>query len=393
MPRKKRVAAVVTEYRLNSHADVIVGKILEGFDHKGGGFPDLELVSMYVDQFPDNDMSRALAKKHGFRLCQTIDEALTLGGNKLVVDGVLLIGEHGKYPFNEKGQHLYPRRRFFEGTIAAFDRCKQVVPVFNDKHLSATWEDAHWMYEQARRRMIPFLAGSSLPLTWRKPPLTLPRGCEIEAAVALGYGPFESYGFHALETLQCMVERRKGFETGVRAVQCLTGEAIWQAMDRGEWSQELLEAGIALIPSKGKGDYRKAVAGNGQGGVFLIDYRDGLRAAVAMLNGYVYEGFSGAFAFACKLRGQAKPLATHFYLENRRPFGHFAYLVKAIESMIHTGHPSYPVERTLLTTGILDAVMTSRFEKNKRIETPHLDIRYTPTDWPFAPEPAPEPHD
>jgi hypothetical protein len=164
-------------------------------------------------------------------------------------------------------------------------------------------------------------------------------------------------------------------------------------MDRGEWSQELLEAGIALIPSKGKGDYRKAVAGNGQGGVFLIDYRDGLRAAVAMLNGYVYEGFSGAFAFACKLRGQAKPLATHFYLENRRPFGHFAYLVKAIESMIHTGHPPYPVERTLLTTGILDAVMTSRFEKNKRIETPHLDIRYTPTDWPFAPEPAPEPHD
>jgi hypothetical protein len=103
MPRKKRVAAVVTEYRLNSHADVIVGKILEGFDHKGGGFPDLELVSMYVDQFPDNDMSRALAKKHGFRLCQTIDEALTLGGNKLVVDGVLLIGEHGKYPCQRKG--------------------------------------------------------------------------------------------------------------------------------------------------------------------------------------------------------------------------------------------------------------------------------------------------
>jgi hypothetical protein len=93
------------------------------------------------------------------------------------------------------------------------------------------------------------------------------------------------------------------------------------------------------------------------------------------------------------LRGNPKPLGTHFYLENRRPFGHFAYLVKAIEHMVQTGHPAYPVERTLLSTGILDAVMTSRFEKNKRIETPYLAIRYTPTDWPHAPEPAPAPHD
>jgi hypothetical protein len=393
MMAKKRVAAVVTEYRLNSHADVIVGKILEGFDHKGGSYPNLEVVSMYVDQFPANDMSKELAKKHGFRLCKTIDEALTLGGNSLAVDGVLLIGEHGKYPFNEKGQHLYPRRRFFEATLAVFDRVQRVVPVFNDKHLSATWEDARWMYEQARKRMIPFMAGSSLPLTWRKPPLTLPRGCEIESVVALGYGPFESYGFHLLEMMQCMVERRKGFETGVRAVQCLTGPAMWEAMDQGVFPRELVEFGIELVPSKAKGDYRKATASYAGAGVFLVEYLDGLRAAAILLNGFVYEGFSGAFVFTCKLRGNPKPLGTHFYLENRRPFGHFAYLVKAIEHMVQTGHPAYPVERTLLTTGILDAVMTSRFEKNKRIETPYLAIRYTPTDWPHAPEPAPAPHD
>ncbi|MCS7167258.1 MAG: hypothetical protein RMI91_09775 [Gemmatales bacterium] len=393
MKPKKKVAAIVTEYRLNSHADVIVGKIIEGFDHKGSGFPDLELATMYVDQFPKNDMSRDLAKKHGFRLCKTIDEALTLGGNKLVVDGVLIIGEHGNYPFNEKGQHLYPRRRFFEETIRTFDRCNQVVPVFNDKHLSATWDDAFWMYAQARKRMIPFMAGSSLPVTWRKPPLTLPRGCEIESVVALGYGPFESYGFHMLEMMQCMIERRKGFETGVRAVTCLTGPKMWEPIDQGAFPRELIEFGIELVPSRAKGDYRKAVAGNPEGGLFLVEYRDGLHTAAIMMNGFVYEGFSGAFVFTCKLRGQAKPLGTHFYLENRRPFGHFAYQLKAIEHMIHTGHPAYPVERTLLTTGILDAVMTSRFEKNKRIETPYLAIRYTPTDWPHAPEPAPTPHD
>jgi hypothetical protein len=110
----KAVAAIVTEYRRHSHADVIVGKILEGYRHDGGPGPDLRVVSMYVDQTPANDQSRELARRHGFRLCPTIAEALTLGGDTLAVDGVLSIGEHGRYPTNERGQILYPRRRFFE---------------------------------------------------------------------------------------------------------------------------------------------------------------------------------------------------------------------------------------------------------------------------------------
>jgi hypothetical protein len=93
--------------------------------------------------------------------------------------------------------------------------------------------------------------------------------------------------------------------------------------------------------------------------------------------------------FAGRLRGQERPIATHFYLQQPDPFAHFAYQLRAIEAMIHTGHASYPVERTLLTTGILDAVMISKAEGNRRVETPHLDIRYEPTDWPFATDPVP----
>lgn len=386
----KRVAALVTEYRHWSHADVIVSKILEGYLHDGKEFPRLRLASLYVDQFPERDMSRDLAQKHGFRIFDTMEGAITLGGKELAVDGVLCIGEHGKYPSNERGQILYPRRRFFEAAANVFARGKRSVPVFNDKHLAATWADARWMYDRARALHVPFLAGSSVPLTWRRPVLRIPRTAEIVEAVGVGYGPFEGYGFHAIEGMQCLVERRRGGETGVRSVHCLQGEEMWRALDRGVFSRELLEAAMALVPAHAKGDFRKLTVKTRDAGVFVIEYRDGLKAAVAMLNGWVYEGDGGAFTCAVRVRGQDKPLATHFYLQQPDPFGHFAYQLRAIDSMVQTGHPPYPVERTLLTTGILDAVMVSKSEKNRRVETPYLDIRYTPTDYGFATDPVPE---
>src|SRR5437763_15052102 len=159
MNQPKKVAAVVTEYRRHSHADVIVGKVLEGYNYDGGARPGLKLVSLYVDQFPAGDMSRALARKHGFRIYDSIAGALTLGGKELAVDGVLSVGEHGRYPTNARGQILYPRRRFFEGVADVFTKSKRSVPVFNDKHLAATWADAKWMYDKARELFVPLLAG------------------------------------------------------------------------------------------------------------------------------------------------------------------------------------------------------------------------------------------
>jgi hypothetical protein len=386
----KKIAAIITEYRPLSHADVIVGKILEGPLYDGKDKPDLQVVSMYVDQFPDNDMSRELAKKHDFKITTTIEEALTLGGNKLAVEGVLIIGEHGKYPDNEKGQKLYPRRKFFEEVAKTFEKSKLSVPVFNDKHLAATWDDAKWMYDKANELFVPFMAGSSLPVTWRRPPLSLPKGCEVTAAVQLGYGPIEGYGFHALEAMQCQLERRKGGETGVKAVTCLQGNAMWKALDDGKFSKALLEETIRITPAHAKGDYRELTAKDRDAAIFLVEYRDGLTAAVAMLNGFVHEGDGGAFCFACQLKGEDKPRSTHYYLQQPNPYAHFAHQVKAIESLVRTMHSPYPVERTLLTTGILDAAMTSRHEGGKRIETLHLEIKYTATDWPFATDPVPK---
>src|SRR6516164_5094731 len=387
--KPKQVAAVVTEYRRHSHADVIVGKIIEGFNYDNKDRPRMRLASLYVDQFPKGDMSRQLAKKYKFPIYDTIEGAVTLGRKQVSVDGVICVGEHGNYPTNKRGQILYPRRRFFEAVTNVFAKYKRSVPVFNDKHLAATWEDARWMYDRSRELHVPFMAGSSVPVTWRRPPLNLQRNVQLVEAVQIGYGPFEGYGFHALEGLQCLAERRRGGETGVRAVQCLQGEEMWRAMDKGTWSRTLLEAAMTRVSAHAKGDYRKATV-KSDAGVFLIEYRDGFKGAVAIMNGWAYEGDGGAFTCAVRIRGQEKPVSTLFYLQQPDPFAHFTALVRAIDAMVQTGHAVYPVERTLLTTGILDAIMISRAEKSRRVETPHLAIRYQPTDWPFATEPVPK---
>ena len=112
---------------------------------------------------------------------------------------------------------------------------------------------------------------------------------------------------------------------------------------------------------------------------YQLEYRDGLKATVALANGIATQ-----FDFAARLRGHREPLATWFELQEERPFSHFGHLTRAIDHMIHTGQPAYPAERTLLTTSILDAVMHSLANDGKRRETSELDVRYKPADWTFA---------
>ena len=161
------------------------------------------------------------AREFGFKVYPTIPEALRCGGKELAVDAVLIIGEHGDYPKNDKGQILYPRYEFFRQTTRVFEHDGRAVPVFNDKHLSFSFGKASEMVETSRRLKFPFLAGSSLPVTWRLPPIELPLGCVIDEALMVGVGSSDAMDFHALEAMQCMVERRSGGETGVKSVQLL----------------------------------------------------------------------------------------------------------------------------------------------------------------------------
>lgn len=367
----KRIAAVVTEYRHNSHADVIVGKYLDGYRQNGQPpRPRSRIVSMYTDQVPKNDMSRAKAKEHNIPIYPTIWETLTLGGaDRLAVDGVLFIGEHGNYPYNEKGQHLYPRYKLFLEITDVFRGTGKSVPVYSDKHLSYSWYQAKRMVEISRELKFPMMAGSSIPVAYRPEGVDLEWGAKAKHAVSIFYADPDAYGFHLLEGLQCMVERRQGGETGVAAVQYIEKQAMWDWVAQTPWAEKLLNAALAKGVTRKPGDIRQL---GKEDYAFRVWYRDGLEAAAFMTNGIAQDA-----ATAVEVEGRAEPVATLMWLEEGPPFQHFACLVQAIEKMFETGRPTYPVERTLLTSGVLEAVLTSKFENGKRLETPHLAVRYT----------------
>jgi hypothetical protein len=366
-----KIAALVTAYHRYSHADNIVTRFMEGYSIVGKSYPPpCKVASLYIEQTPETDIGRPLAKQWGIPLAKSPAEALTLGGDKLAVDGVLIVAEHGDYPINDKGQKLYPRRRFFEEAVKVFRASKRSVPVFNDKHLAYNWADARWMYEQHRELGFPMMAGSSVPVTWRRPDLRPDVGIEWERVLALGYGHpsyGEAFGYHPLEALQVMTERRKGGETGVRAVQYLQGKEAWKAAAAGRWDRVLLEAALERVPEKGKG---KVDDEDAAPIVYLIEYRDGLQAAVYLSPRHCQE-----FAFAGRAKGKAEPLACWFELPKPQR-DHFSFLVQAVAQMMVTGKATYPVERTLLTTGLVDAVLTSRLKGHQRIETPELAVKY-----------------
>jgi hypothetical protein len=376
--KPKSVAAVVTVYGPGSHADVIVGKILEGWKQDGGPGPALKLASLYVEQFPDDDLSRSLAKKHGVPMFDTIEQAVTVGGNGIPVDGVISIAEHGDYPWNDLGQHLYPRRRFFEEITDTFRKYDRVVPVFSDKHPGPVWEDAKWMYDRAREMNVPFMAGSSLPVSFRKPAISVPMDSEIEAAVGIGYDGLDIYGSHALDSYQCIIERRRGANTAVKSVQFFEGDAVWKVLADGIVSRSLFDAAMSVVP-RVNGNVSNLQAP--REGLILFECEDSFLGAQFMLQSV------NRTAVAVKLKGQKKPMATQFEERTEPRHPHFAYLLKGIEQMMHTGRPAYPVERAILTSGILDRAIQSRAQGGKKLATPELAIQYQPADYPHAPHP------
>jgi hypothetical protein len=369
----KRVAAINSIFRLRSHAYHILGRMVFGFQ-KDGVFhqPNLKVVRMYDDQQPPDDLGPSFCSRHGIELVKSPAAALT-GPAGLDIDAVALIIEHGDYPVNEFGQILYPRYELFQQIVEVFRKSGKSVPVFCDKHLSYDHKKAAEMVSTAKKMGFGLMAGSSLPVTWRVPQVELPRETQIEeGVVAFGYdrSHAEIYLFHALECLQCLLERRRGGETGVKSVECLQGPAVWKACEDGRISWPLVLEAIGRSPSANVGPIRENVL---KPLAILVEYADGTRGAVLNLIEAVSD-----FCFAGRLKGQAEPVSFYFNLPLPPGARFFDPLTWHIEQFFHTGTPPYPVERTLLTSTVLDLALHSLKDGSRPITSPYLDIRYQP---------------
>ena len=378
----KKIAFITHTYRNSAHADVIGTKLFLGIPtDEGMVAPQVKIVSVYIEQVGAYDTGIKIAAMNDAPVYPTVEEALTLGGDKLAVDAVIYVGEHGEYPYNRLGMKLYPRMNYLERIFRVFDASNRSVPVFTDKALSYSWLDSKWIYDRAKELNVPLMAGSSLPYCWRDKPLEHPIGVKIKEAVAIGYASLDAYGFHVTEILQCMVERRAGGETGVISVEGLKGDDVWAAIDSGKISQKLVDAACDTIKGKAIGNMRDIAK---MPYAVIVKYKDGTKGAIVTLDQYVNEGW----AYAAKTGKNI--VATEFVLDHSMSYSHFSYLTLNIQKFI-VSRPTAPIERNLLTSGIIDMGIRSLTE-GKVKETPFLNIKYSAAGYepirPTAPRPT-----
>ncbi|GIX04398.1 MAG: hypothetical protein KatS3mg114_0267 [Planctomycetaceae bacterium] len=370
--RPLRVAAINSVFYFRSHAYHILGRLVHGYDWQGVHHqPAVQVVRMYNDQAHPSRLAEEFCRRHQIALCPTAEE--TLGGARLDVDAVALIIEHGNYPLTPRKQVMYPRYEYFARIVDIFRQAGRSVPVFVDKHLSYDHRQAAQMMQWADELQIPLMAGSSLPVTWRIPELEVPRETRWqEGVVTFGYdrGVSEVYLIHALEALQCFLERRRGGETGIAAVQWLEGDAVWRAGDAGEFSWDLVEAALARAPSENVGPLRENVR---QPQAILVRYRDGTRGCVLNLIEQTSD-----FCFAGSVIGRRQPLSTCLFLPSPPGAKFFDPLTWHIERFFETRQPPYPAQRTWLTSTVLDLALQSAEQGSQPVTAAALDIRYQP---------------
>jgi hypothetical protein len=375
--KRPRIACLVSYWAApRSHADWIVTKLLDGYWWQGAHTPSrVDVVSVYIHQFDTSGLGQKICKAKNIPIFKTVGEAVTLGGKELAVDGVVIVAEHGDYPTNLKGQWMLPRWWIYQQVMRVFEKSKRSVPVFNDKHLSYSWDEAKWMFDKSRELNFPLTGGSSIPVYFRKPEIELENDTPIKASVVLGGASDEGALFHCVDVLQAFVERRKGGETGVRSVQCIRGPETWKWTERNPWAGNLLEAVRKNFNLK-QGHFQDIAQPN----VCIVEYNDGTKAAV-------FSAEDVGWTYAGEIEGRKDPAIismlgwpgpfSQYHASNAQP--HW------ITEMMVTKKEPFNAERLLLSTGIVSYNMESNWENGRyadvgrRMETPFLNMSYHPT--------------
>lgn len=382
--KRKRIAFLGTEVRTHSHAQHFLDRHAMGYTW-GGRWqkPAFDIASVYIDQQPEGDLTPGRLERYKLKQYKTIEEALTLGTSKLAVDGVVIIAEHGKYPDNEKGQKRYPRYEWFKKVVKVFEDSGKSVPVFNDKHLSTVWSECKEMVDDSKRLGFAFLAGSSLPVTRRMPAIDMPYDTPLKESVCVCYGGVDSYDIHGLETAQCMSERRKGGEVGVKSVVALRDEKLWQELQKENYKDTRRLIVSALTRShnlpvdtgypSAPVDWDWALKTLHKSTGYIIEHLDGFRTTLLLspIRDFNYAGLraDNDEIISCQMY---LPMPTY----GSMTADFFNPLANHIETLVVEERAAYPVERTLLTSGMVIAGVNSLYEGGKLIETPELNVAY-----------------
>jgi hypothetical protein len=374
---RPRIAVLVSYWAFTrSHADWIVNKLIDGYWWDGAHKESrVEVVSVYIHQLDASGLGQKVCKAKNIPIFKTVEEAVTLGGKELAVDGVVIVAEHGEYATDLRGHWLLPRWWIYQQVIQVFEKSKRSVPVFNDKHLSYNWDDAKWMFDKSRELNFPLTGGSSIPIYFRKPEIELDIDTPIKNSIVVGSSSDEGAIFHAIDVLQGFVERRKGGETGVKSVQSIRGAEAWKWVESNPWASKLLDA-VAKSFDFNPGYFQESP----QTKICIIEYNDGTKAAVI-------GGRSVGWTYAGEIQGKNDPTIIsmlgwagpydQYHASNAQP--HW------ITEMMVTKKEPFNAERLLLSTGITNHYMESNWEGSKyspvgrRLETPVLNIRYRST--------------
>jgi hypothetical protein len=228
------------------------------------------------------------------------------------------------------------------------------------------------MFDKTRELNFPLTGGSSIPTYYRLPEIELDIDTPIKNSVVLGGAEDEGAFFHCVDVLQAFVERRKGGETGVKAVQCIRGPETWTWTVDHPWAGRLLEAVRANFKLK-PGHFQEVSKPN----VCIVEYNDGTKAAV-------YSARDVGWTYAGEIEGRKDPSIismlgwpgpfSQYHASNSQP--HW------ITEMMVTKKEPFNAERLLLSTGIVDYNMDSNWENGRysavgrRIETPFMNISY-----------------
>ena len=412
--KRPKFAAVVNEFWPGSHADLLVGRLHDGYEVLWTPTEPLcELASLHVLDPGPSDLGASRIREWDVRPAGRLRDALSGTGGGIDVDGVVLIAERNPRSgrpaeFDERGRPRDRRHEMFMQVARECELSARPVPIFLDKHLGNTWEEISEIYETSRRLSIPVMAGSSVPVTVRCPPVEIPVGSRVKEVVAVATGSGEPPIFHPLELVQSMIERRAGFETGVASVRFVSGDRFWDAFTNGGlWSRELADAAIEAVPHYAGGAreyYRRypssiadgpASSPRGREEAVVVDYNDGTRVSVLLLTGFMLRR-----AVAVRVDETRDPLVTWTPTgskltdvpmigasvatpgQKKPPTWNFDHLAGFLDRFLFTGHSPFPIERTVLTSGILDAAITSRQSGGEAVDTPHLDIGYRPATTP-----------